>query len=326
MKETKKLRRGYTTGVHTLFAFCSALSVFVKIRGVVTSYNKKMDNDDLDVTKGAMIIVTIASSKESLKLNPFPHQPYIFGRAKLFAGLGVGVVTKDGLKAPKGFPAINPVPLKEIKRCYEILGENNEIFISVSIENGEELAKSTANPKVGVIGGLSILGSSGFVKPVSNEAFLKSVEAEIRVALAEGFDEVVLTLGNSSFELAKKNFNQTQIIEIGNFIYDSLKISKHLGVKKVILIIGVAKALKVAQGFKNTHNRFGSIDFEVLKEEIKRDFNLEIDIDSTKTLKGILEQLKTKDLDESLKKQILKNAKKRIKSWFSELEVDLITP
>ncbi len=90
------------------------------VGGKVVSKNHKMDNDDLDVTKGAEIVVTVSESLKNIPLNPKPHQPYIFGKLKIFAGVGVGVVSKDGLKPPKGFPAINPTPLKEIKRCFEI--------------------------------------------------------------------------------------------------------------------------------------------------------------------------------------------------------------
>ncbi len=321
----KKLRKGYTTGVHALFAFCSALSIFVRVGGVVVSFNRKMENDDLDVTKNVKIILTLSEKKENIPLNPIPHTPFSFGKAELFAGIGVGVVTKDGLKVPKGFPAINPVPLKEIKRCYEILGENRRVFISISVENGEEIAKKTANQKVGVIGGISILGTSGFVNPVSNEAFLESIKTEIKVAKLQGFERVVFTLGKSSFELAKTSFKETQIIEIGNFIYDSLTLAKKFKIKKITLIVGIAKALKVAQGFKNTHNRFGSIDFELLQKEIQKEFKVLVDINSTKTLKGILEQLRVFELEEEVKSMIRKNAQKRLKSWFKELEIELIT-
>ncbi len=321
---SRVLRRGYTTGVHTLFAFCSALGVFVRVGGVVVAKNKKIDNDDLDITKGAEIVVTIAPKKELLTLNPTPHQPYTFGKAKIFAGVGVGVVTKDGLKPPKNYPAINPTPLKELKRCYELLGEKREIFCAVSVTNGEELAKQTANPKVGVVGGISILGSSGWVKPVSNEAFLDSIKTEIKVALADGFSEIVFSLGNNSLKRAKEKFKETQIVEIGNFIYDSFKIAKELGAERVILFVGAGKALKIAQGFKNTHNRFGGIDFEALKKEIKRELSFEIDTDSTKTLKGVLEQLREKNLDEKLKKLIKKEAIKRLKEWFDGLDVEVV--
>ena len=292
---------------------------------MVTSHNHKMDNDDLDVTKGVKITVTISEEKSTLPLNQTPQKPYTFGRAKLFAGEGVGVVTKDGLKPPKGYPAINPTPLKEMKRCYELLGDGREIFISVSIENGEEIAKQTANAKVGVVGGLSILGSSGFVKPVSNEAFLRSIEVEIKVAIADGFERVVLTLGNSSLKMAEAKFHQTQIVEIGNFIYDSLSLAQALGVKKVTLIVGIAKALKIAQGFKNTHNRFGSIDFKALEKLLQTHLKISIDTNSTKTLKGVLAQLKKQGLEGRAREIISQSCQSRLQSWFGNLEIELIT-
>ncbi len=321
----KKLRRGYTTGVHALLALCSALDVFLRVGGVVVSKTNKMDNDDLDVTKGAEIVVTLSEDFSSLDLNPHPQTPFIFGRVKIFAGVGVGVVTKDGLKVPKGYPAINPTPLKAIRNCLEIFKSKREIFCTLSVTDGELLAKQTANSKVGVVGGLSILGTSGFVKPVSNVAFLESIRAEISVALAEGYENIVLTLGNSSLKVAQKEFKQTQIIEIGNFIHDAISIAKEEGAKSVTLILGSAKALKVAQGFKNTHNRFGEIDFEALKLDIFKQWGVEIDTKSTKTLKGVLEQLQKVALESKLKDFIKQKAEEQIREWFGDFVVEVQT-
>jgi len=121
IKMTKSpLRKGYTTGVHTLFAFLSALRVFLVINKKSISITNKMDNDDLDVTKGCEIVVTIAQAiaqeLRELNLNPIAHQPYIIGNLSLYAGVGVGVVTKEGLKPPKGYPAINPTPLNLLEK------------------------------------------------------------------------------------------------------------------------------------------------------------------------------------------------------------------
>jgi len=283
----KPLKKGYTTGVHASFAFWSALSIFLASNKTTTSKTKKMDNDDLDVTKGAEIVVTISNSKRDLKLNPIPHQPYILGNLKLFAGKGVGVVTKEGLKPPKGYPAINPTPLEAIEKIYKKFGKKREIFVSIGVTNGEEISKETANLKVGVVGGISILGTTGFVKPISATAYLDSIKTEIEFAYKNGFREVIFTLGNSSFEFAKKNYKIEQIIEIGNFIYDSFKIAEKVGFKRVILTLGIGKAVKVAQGFKNTHNRFGSISFLLLKDVIRKNLNIEIK-EEVKTVKRVV--------------------------------------
>jgi len=122
-KPNVALKRGYTTGLHASFAFKSALEAFVAIEKKSTSITYKMDNDDLDVTKGCEIVVTISDQKEDLELNSIEHKPYTIGSLELYAGVGVGVVTKDGLKPPKGYPAINPTPLKVIANIYSKFGK-----------------------------------------------------------------------------------------------------------------------------------------------------------------------------------------------------------
>ncbi|HHB93732.1 MAG TPA: cobalt-precorrin-5B (C(1))-methyltransferase, partial [Campylobacterales bacterium] len=111
-KNNSTLRRGYTTGVHASFAFKSALEAFCSTREKAVSITYKMDNDDLDITKGCKIVVTLSDKKDDLQLNSIEHNPYIIDSLEIYAGVGVGVVTKDGLKPPKGYPAINPTPLK----------------------------------------------------------------------------------------------------------------------------------------------------------------------------------------------------------------------
>ncbi len=313
----KPLKKGYTTGVHASFAFWSALSIFLSLNKPTTSKTIKMDNDDLDVTKGAEIVVTISNSKRDLNLNPTPHQPYTIGDLKLFAGVGVGVVTKDGLKPPKGYPAINPTPLNSIEKIYKKFGKNREIFVSIGVTNGEEIAKETANPKVGVVGGISILGTTGFVKPISATAYLDSIKTEINFAYKNGFREIIFTLGNSSFEFAKRNYKIEQIIEIGNFIYDSFKIADEVGFDRATLILGAGKCVKVAQGFKNTHNRFGSIDFKALKRDIRDNLGVEIR-EETKTVKHIISILNRHKKDKEFYKLIVYLAEKRLKKWFGD--------
>ncbi len=318
----KKLRKGYTTGVHTSFAFSSALQAFLATNGLVKSITHKMDNDDLDVTKGCEIVVSVSDKKEDLELNKMAHKPYIIGSLELYAGVGVGVVTKDGLKPPKGFPAINPTPLKAIEEIYRRFGIMKKIVCSISVSNGEELAKQTANEKVGVVGGISILGTTGFVKPISTDAYMDSIRTELGVAKANGYEQVVLTLGNSSFAYAKEHYDEMQIVEIGNFVYDAMNMVKDLGLKKVVFICGIGKATKVMQGCKNTHNRFGSIDFVSLKSEIAQRLGIEVDIESTKTVKGITTQLRG-EVDEFYQLVTLQT-NEQIEHWFNDLEIETV--
>ncbi len=323
-KQKAPLKKGYTTGVHASFAFKSALNCFLVTGLKSVSKTNKMDNDDLDVTKGAEIVVTISDKLEDLELNPLEHSPYKIGSLKLYAGLGVGVVTKDGLRPPKGFPAINPNPLKAMEQIYRRFGNTEQTFCTISVTNGEEIAKQTANAKVGVLGGISILGTTGFVKPISADAYMDSIKAELGVAKANDYDKAVLTLGNSSLAYAKEYYDEIQIIEIGNFVYDALKIVNELEFNSAIFVCGIGKATKVMQGHKNTHNRFGQIDFELLKGQIFKELKVEVDIESTKTVKGLTSQLKTIDKLEPFYSMISKKTDEQLVCWFSKIDTKTV--
>jgi len=322
----KPLRKGYTTGVHASFAFKSALNCFLVTGLKSVSKTNKMDNDDLDITKGAEIVVTISDKLEDLELNPLEHAPYEIGSLKLFAGVGVGVVTKEGLRPPKGFPAINPTPLKAIGEIYANLcrGGDTPTYGCVSVTDGVELAKQTANAKVGVIGGLSILGTTGFVKPISADAYMDSIKTELNVAKANGYKQAVLTLGNSSFAYAKEHYDEVQIVEIGNFVYDALEIVSELGFDSAIFVCGIGKATKVMQGCKNTHNRFGSIDFLALKEQVLKELEVEVDIESTKTVKGLTQQLTALGQVENFYSMVKNESEKVLSLWFEQLRVEVV--
>jgi cobalt-precorrin-5B (C1)-methyltransferase len=281
------------------------------------TYSKtiKVDNDDLDVTKGCEIIVTISTKLEDLELNPHTQEAQIFKQntntLSLYAGVGVGVVTKKGLKVLPNFAAINPRPLEAMREYFEqVVTEytNLDLKCTVAVTNGEEIAKQTANVKVGVLGGISILGTKGIVKPVSSSAYIDSVKTEIEFAKENDFNPLIFTLGNSAFRVSKERYDEGQIVEVANFVYDSIKISTDLNVKKVIFVCGIGKMTKVYQGFKNTHNRFGSIDFIQLKKDIKDELSYEVDIESTKTVKGISIELEKVSLVDNLYTMIAKKA------------------
>lgn len=330
-EEKKVLKKGLTTGVHACFAFGSVLEAFIVTKEFSFGKINKIDNDDLDVTKGCEIVVSISNIKDDLEFNELSLTPQRVevgtNSLEIYAGVGVGVVTKKGLKIKPDFPAINPVPLENMQRIFKEKVKNLEninIFCTVSVTNGEEIAKQTANAKVGVIGGISILGTSGIVKPVSSTAYIDSVRTEIEFAKQNELEPLIFTLGNSAFRVFSEKYDEGQIVEVANFVYDSLEIADNLEVKKVLFVCGIGKMTKVYQGFKNTHNRFGVIDFEKLKEDIKNELNYEVDIESTKTVKGISEELQKIGLVEDLYKMIEKRANKQIKVWFPTLDVEAI--
>jgi len=320
---SRDLRRGYTTGVHASFAFRSALDTFVATNRQSISYTNKMDNSDLDITKGCEIVVSISNRLDDLKLNPIQHKPHIIDNLSLYAGIGVGVVTKNGLKISKDYPAINPTPLKSIEGIYRKFGQNRIIFSTISVTDGNQLTKFTANSKVGVEGGISILGTTGFVKPISSSAYINSIRVELNFIKANGYREAILTLGNSSLEYAKRYYSKEQIVEVGNFVYDSFKIAQELNITKVLFIAGIGKMVKIYQGYKNTHNRFGSIDFNWLKRDIKKSLGVEIDIQTTKTVKGLSMQLEKLNLKDKLYTLIEEMAKMQIDRWFPQIDIEI---
>ena len=309
-----ELKKGYTTGVTVTFAFKMAVESFLVTSKISTVKTNKPDNDDLDVTKGCEIVVTITDDKTSLVLNHISHKPYIINNIELYAGQGVGVVTKDGLKPPKGYPAINPTPLNALKKTADSFEIKNKLYCTVSVTNGEELAKQTANEKVGVLGGISILGTTGFVKPVSATAYIDSIKAELDFIKANGYKKVVLTLGNTSLKEAIKTYKKEQIVEMGNFVYDAIKEALERDLQ-IVLYLGVAKAVKVAQGFKNTHNRFGSIDFKEVETWIG------ISLEDIVTIRKVLDIVDEK----SFKKDVKNRAEEMLKKWFKkDIEICLV--
>lgn len=327
----KHLKKGYTTGAHSYMAFNSALKCFLATKSLSISKTNKMDNDDLDVTKGCEIVVSISDNRDDLELNKIEHNPSCFktgtNTLSLYAGVGVGVVTKKGLKISPNFPAINPTPRDAIFKLFAQLVEdykNLDIKCSISVTNGEELAKQTANAKVGVLGGISILGTTGIVKPVSSSAYIDSVKTEIEFAIKNNYKTLYFTLGNSALIEAKKHTDEEAIIEIGNFVYDSIKIATDLDAKEVVFLCGIGKMTKVYQGFKNTHNRFGTIDFEKLQKDIKDELGYMVDIKSTLTVKGISQELEKQGLLKEFYNMITIKANKQIKLWNKNSNVKAI--
>jgi cobalt-precorrin-5B (C1)-methyltransferase len=333
------LKEGYTTGTHLcacikgLFVSDNRVDVILPNSNIAsinivkennTCYSIKGDNDDIDVTKGCKIISTMVSNIDKDILNPQQHKPSIINikdtTIYLYAGHGVGVVTKKGLKIEPNYPAINPTPLKMIQNNLSNL-DSSEYHIVVSVENGQKIAKETANAKVGVIGGISILGTTGIVKPVSASAYIDSVREEISV-ISTYNQKIVFTLGNSAYEYAKNNYNRDAIVEIGNFIYDSLEVLKDFSnIKNVVFVTSIAKMVKVAQGFKNTHNRYGDIDFVSLVNLIEESLNIDLD-EEYATVKAIKDSL-DKENQKRFKNLIEIKAEKKMREYADILSVDV---
>ena len=181
---------------------------------------------------------------------------------RFLKGEGIGLVTLPGLQVFVGEPAINPVPRKMITDMLTQLSNEYELDCGFEVKpfvpEGEELAKQTFNPRVGVVGGISIIGTSGKVMPYSNEAFLASIKQQIKVAKESGCTELVLTSGKRSENLLRSHFPNlpsVAFIHFGNLVGDTIKLAVEEGIEKINLAIMFGKAVKLAEGHLDTHSK-----------------------------------------------------------------------
>lgn len=198
----------------------------------------KDSSDDPDVTKGCKITSTVTLEKSDNFSVTF------------LQGEGVGKVTLPGLGIPVGGPAVNPTPRKMIENELRALEDNASYDVTISVENGAELALKTFNHKVGVVGGISIIGTSGIVSPLSNEAFVQSIRRELDVAWAIGCRTIGLVAGMKS----EKALEGIRCVHYGNFVGEALKAAREVGFEDVHIAIMIGKAVKLAEGHLDTHS------------------------------------------------------------------------
>lgn len=206
-------------------------------KGVATI--TKESNDDYDVTKGCIITAKVSLRKDK--------------RIVFLQGKGVGRVTLPGLGIPVGEPAINPTPRKMITDEIRSLTSSG-IDVEISVADGEELWNKTFNHKVGVVEGISIIGTSGIVSPLSNEAFVESIGRELQVAKAIGHTAIGFASGKKGENALKAMEPNLRIVHYGNFIGEALKKAHKAGFKRVVLGIMIGKAIKLADGHLDTHS------------------------------------------------------------------------
>ena len=221
--------------------------------------------DDPDVTNGAEIVAEAALVHVGAR-RALPSSQ----RITIKGGTGVGTVTKPGLSVPVGEPAINPVPRKMIEAAVsEVLDTcrgNSRITpaieITISVPKGEELAKKTLNYRLGIEGGISILGTTGIVKPVSTEAWTATITSSMDVATAMGHEEIVLSAGRTSEKahMEKFRFPEEAYVLMGDYLEYSLQEAARHTFKKIHLCAQWAKMVKIAMATPQTHVRFGAIN------------------------------------------------------------------
>ena len=207
--------------------------------------------DDPDVTDGMLVVTTVELTGEEITFQ---------------AGDGVGTITSPGLQLPPGEAAINPVPRQMIAHALrEVLGDTG-CRVTVSIPGGRETAEKTFNPRLGIAGGLSILGTSGRVMPKSEDAWLRSLIPQLDVALAAGQRTLYLSPGGFGETAAREQLGAppVAIVQTSNFIGEMLRAAVERGAERLILIGHVGKLVKVAAGIFNTHSRFGDARLETV--------------------------------------------------------------
>lgn len=198
--------------------------------------------DDPDVTHGSEVITTVEILPED-------------GPIRFVGGEGVGRITQDGLKLPAGEPAINPVPREmTIKALREIIGDRAAV-VTVSIPGGRELAKKTFNPRLGIVDGLSILGTTGIVRPMSEEAMKDSLLAELDMYARQGHTSILFVLGTTGENVLKEKFGEFGcILQVSNYIGFMIEEAVERGFTHILIGGFVGKLVKVASGTMNTHS------------------------------------------------------------------------
>ncbi|MCE5214412.1 MAG: cobalt-precorrin-5B (C(1))-methyltransferase CbiD [Methanobacterium sp.] len=213
----------------------------------------KRSYHDPDVTRNLEIFADVKVVKEK--------------GIKIKGGKGVGLVTKPGLQVPVGQPAINPVPQQMIKdNLMNLLPKNRGAEVIISIPEGEELAKKTLNPRLGIEGGISILGTTGIARSMNLESYKKSFKCQLDVALAQGYEELVFVPGNIGQNIAQEIlfYKNDQIIQMGNFPGYMLEEASQMNIRKIILLGHAGKLIKLAAGIFNTEHRMADGRREVI--------------------------------------------------------------
>lgn len=282
----KRLRYGYTTGACSAAA-AKAAALFTRdgvapkrveltfpdgsIHSFIVQRTEKLTGgamasiikdagDDPDVTNGAEICATVLFRK----ISQFGPDSIIYENVELFAGEGIGRVTKPGLAVDVGEPAINPVPRQMIFQAVREVEKTKMLRVIISIPDGERLAEKTLNHRLGIVGGLSLLGTTGIVRPVSADAWTATIAASMSVAKEAGLDDIVLSTGRTSEKGAQSLLDLP--IEaysmMGDYLSFSLQKAAEMNFQRIHLAGMWAKIMKAAMQIPQTHVRHGALEMK----------------------------------------------------------------
>lgn len=286
----KKYRRGYTTGS------CAAAASKAATHMLLTK--NKLETVNIDTPKGIPLSLQVHNIEfydDKVKCSiqkdggddiDATHKMHIYAEVELVdridnediminGGIGVGVVTKKGLSVEIGKPAINPTPMKMINKEVKNvigqdfennLGKNKSLKITISAPEGVEIAKKTFNPRLGIVGGISILGTTGIVEPMSDDGWKKSLSIELEMKKAQGLDKIILVPGNHGEEFIKEklNLDMKYVVRTSNFVGYMLKEAQRIGFKKILMAGHIGKYIKISAGIFNTHSKIADARSEIL--------------------------------------------------------------
>lgn len=273
VKDNKRLRLGYTTGS------CAAAAAKAAARMLLTG--QEVEEVALGTPKGILLHLLIeditrtadcvrcAVRKDGGDDPDVTHNALIYASVKLLkepgividGGRGVGRVTKPGLEQPVGAAAINSVPRsmisKEVSEVCRELQYSGGMEVVIDIPDGEQLAKKTFNPRLGIVGGISVLGTSGIVVPMSEDALIASIRLEMQMLKERGAEYLVITPGNygETFSREQEDLDLTYAMKCSNYVGETIDMARELGMKGILFIAHIGKFIKVSGGIMNTHSR-----------------------------------------------------------------------
>lgn len=339
----KKYKRGYTTG--------SCATGAAKAATYMILTKETLETVNIDTPKGIPLNLKV----ENVDINndfaqcsiqkdggddiDATHKMHIYAKAELIdsneiiidGGIGIGRVTKKGLGIEIGKAAINKTPISMIQsEIRKVIGDTKGVKITIFAPEGESIAKKTFNPRLGIVGGISIIGTTGIVEPMSDEGWKKSLSIELEMKKAQGMDKVILVPGNHGEMFIKESLgiDSKYIVRTSNFIGYMLKEAQRIGFKKILMAGHLGKYVKIAGGIFNTHSKVADARNEILIANLalmNAPFELINKVNECLTTEEFIEILE----DDKYKKYkeiyniLSEKCKKRIDIYMNDDEIDI---